>query len=148
MLDVEHFEYVINYESDTISLSSRGTRYSGFTSINGECTGGINCSHSDPNYSNANFIDFCTHFRAYDGGMKRTHYDGGMRLGSDMWYMEDLIFEDDHCFACDYNQCDLINLRCGCTYHKSCIRRYLEKGREECPGCHPDVCQACIDCSY
>lgn len=143
LLDLEQLEYVVDYESDIVSLSSRGTRYSGFVSLDRKCMEGINCYHGD-----RPFDRYCSHYCSYDRGMGRTDYAGNMSLAADMWYKEDLIFEDDYCFACDENQCDLINLRCGCTYHKSCIRRYLEKGREEYPGCHPVVCQACINCSY
>jgi hypothetical protein len=72
-------------------------------------------------------------FREYDGGEEKELYTGDMVLTEN----KQLLFVEDKCSFCNKLDCDLLNMRCGCAYHKWCIRVYLRNQINECPSCVP-----------
>lgn len=130
----------IDYETDTIFISSHGTIYSGYgTSSNDthECV----CEHIKA-IDGGKGVE-CPHFRFYEPPKGRTIYNGNMKLSQDT----DLIFDDDICLVCKTTACNVLNLRCGCTYHKHCMGKELKFMNDECP-CVREICLKCFDCSF
>ena len=74
-------------------------------------------------------------FRDIVWGHDAEYYTGTMRLSSDPLFR---LPEDKCAMKCaDRSPCDLLNLSCGCAFHKECIRYELVMNIDACPGCGP-----------
>ena len=111
-------DLIMEYDApDNITYYRTPTVYSGFN----DC----NCKGSECEKQSGG------HFRQFEWSKSAGDYTGNMRLSEDT----DLIFSDDDCDECGDNDCDIVNLSCGCIFHKWCITRELRDQDNECPNC-------------
>ena len=124
--------YVTNKRLDTISISSCGTKYSGFLSVDGECDS----------------ICSCTHFSQYSSPKSYKQYV----LPKHITIMLETIDDTHICDICDNNvEIDTFcyrNDNCACLYHIRCLEHVMGRW-SECPSCENIVsCKTCFWCSY
>jgi hypothetical protein len=110
----------------------------------------VYASSTDTINSGINFFDYdmctceCEHDIFYRPARTISTYNGSLKLTHDPIY----ILDDDRCCLCNQAGVFWVDLGCGCTFHKDCLRPYLQDQVEQCPSCEPDRCVACVDCRY
>ena len=128
----EHNQEELMYEVDSLS-----TVWSGFVSLNSEC-------------EEAKHHNGCTHFRQFEH-----HKNGFVFYSTKMWFDKTCAFwqKRDKCNLCgdeiENMDSEVINRMDTCTFHEFCLRYCLHRNcPDKCPGCDPNICHACWECSY